>query len=504
MRFIDDTLCRLECMKTPTYLVRNRFGTLYFRVAIPRKFQRLSDDIPKEIRVSLRTHLMRDAAAKARTLWIYFQEAFEEMSDIKAEDAGEICAKLFAENKAKALLAKKERQEKNKQALLEELQKLNPNATLDENGEVKLSDNLAASNKQKEQAKTISDLVDKFIKERDRVGGWREKTREETIAKFTLFKRIIGDLPLSQLTHEIVRDYKETIQKVPANVNKIQRFRDKSITEIVCMENVEPMEIRTLGKNLEKVRTLLKWGYDQRLVSEDFAPLLRLRIVSDEDDKRHPFTASDIESLFLNDEMLGVSSNSLNKSYQFWVPLLALFTGARINELCQLYVEDVQRQGKHWCISINKEKDKTLKNNSSKRLIPLSKTIIDIGFLKFVEQRKKDKSERLFPELRKARDGFSSVASKWFALYKKRFGINDPKKVFHSFRNTVISHLQEKGFPEAKIGGLVGHKSESVTFGTYANGYSPDALSELANAIDYGIDLSPLKQAAIRFHPDFR
>jgi hypothetical protein len=89
-------------MKPSTYLVRNRFGTLYFRVAIPRKFQRLSDDIPKEVRISMRTHLVRDATEKARMLRVYFQEAFDQMGSSKSsEEAGELCKKLFAENKGK-------------------------------------------------------------------------------------------------------------------------------------------------------------------------------------------------------------------------------------------------------------------------------------------------------------------------------------------------------------------------------------------------------------------
>ena len=226
-------------MRLATYLVRNRFGTLYFRIAIPRKFQRLSDDIPKEVRVSMRTHLLRDAAIKARTLWIYFQEAFDEMSEIKAEDAGRILNKLIAENKAKALLKKKNRKERNQQALLEELQKLNPNATLDRNGQVVFSDNQDVSDKRKETTITISGLIDKFINERDRVSKWRPKSREETLSRLALFQRITGDLPLSSLTFENIREYSETIQKVPANVNKIQRYRDKTITQIICMESVE-------------------------------------------------------------------------------------------------------------------------------------------------------------------------------------------------------------------------------------------------------------------------
>ena len=36
----------------------------------------------------------------------------------------------------------------------------------------------------------------------------------------------------------------------------------------------------------------------------------------------------------------------------FWIPLIALFIGARLNELCQLDCEDIQKHGGISCISI--------------------------------------------------------------------------------------------------------------------------------------------------------
>ena len=40
---------------------------------------------------------------------------------------------------------------------------------------------------------------------------------------------------------------------------------------------------------------------------------------------------------------------------RFWLPLIALFTGARINEICQLHTDDVQEKNGILFISINEE-----------------------------------------------------------------------------------------------------------------------------------------------------
>lgn len=420
------------------------------------------------------------------------------MTKLTAEEGSKILNKLLAENKAKAMLTKAERKRKHQQELLEAIQKQNPNATLDEDGNIVFG----KSGTQVVQVDfKLSDLIDKFMSEKDRVSGWSAKSRSETLSKLELFKRIVGDLAIKDMTHVEIREYRETIQKLPANLNKIKRYRDKPITQIIEMKNVEPMEIRTMGKNLEKARTLLKWGFDQRILPEDWTPLLRMNLPSKAGKKRDPFTTTDLEALFFSPEMLGSSNRPLKKPYQFWVPLLSLMTGARIEEICQLHVDDVQKVGKLWCISINDDGEKKLKNDASRRVIPISSTLIDIGFLKYVEGCRKKELPRLFSELNRGRDGYSPAASKWFAGYKNRCGIDSSRKVFHSFRHTLISHLQDKGFAEPMIAAFNGHKHGKVTFGVYGSGYKPETLKEMADAVDFGLDNNQLKQIALRFQP---
>lgn len=50
---------------------------------------------------------------------------------------------------------------------------------------------------------------------------------------------------------------------------------------------------------------------------------------------------------------------------------MSLYTGARLNELCQLRVSDVNKVGEIWCLDINEKDGKQLKNVSSTRQIPI-------------------------------------------------------------------------------------------------------------------------------------
>ena len=58
-------------------------------------------------------------------------------------------------------------------------------------------------------------------------------------------------------------------------------------------------------------------------------------------DQRDAFDEQDLKNIF-NLRKLKSESIDKNKSAYYWVPLLGLYTGARLNELCQLYVNDIK------------------------------------------------------------------------------------------------------------------------------------------------------------------
>ena len=148
-----------------------------------------------------------------------------------------------------------------------------------------------------------------------------------------------------------------------------------------------------------------------------------------------------------------------------------MFTGARANEMCQLYLSDIYQHQKTgiWVFDIN-EKDskrtkKSLKKNSHTRLIPIHKQLISLGFIDFYESVKHRNEERLFPELPyRIKNKYGTKAERWFNdTYTNEINCNikTPNTSIHSIRHTVITHLSnDLDISEKKIAMMVGHKSD--------------------------------------------
>ena len=144
-------------------------------------------------------------------------------------------------------------------------------------------------------------------------------------------------------------------------------------------------------------------------------------------------------------------SANYNRSYQYWVIHLAAFTGARVNELAQLSPSDIEKDKDGlWFIKITAaldegEDSKSLKNEESRRLIPVHQKLIDLGFISYVEKKKKEGVSNLFGINPAKADKYGKAPSQWFNnKYLRDFlKIDDPAVVFHSFRHRFITSLSQ-------------------------------------------------------------
>ena len=136
---------------------------------------------------------------------------------------------------------------------------------------VPLSNPLDHRQPQKDEPK-LSQVIPKFVSEFIKAGRWTEKTTAENEAVFELFKEIAGDLSINKYDHQAIRNYKETLGKLPANRNKIKKYRDKTIDQIISMPDVKPMAVNSINKNIRRLGQLFKWavqnGYIERNIVE--------------------------------------------------------------------------------------------------------------------------------------------------------------------------------------------------------------------------------------------
>lgn len=246
--------------------------------------------------------------------------------------------------------------------------------------------------------------------------------------------------------------------KEPESVSRVDvlGFRD-----FLTMRGQSPV---TVSRKIGILKTLFGMARDYERLPAN--PADRIRVAHAARQKsRVAFSAEDLSRIFHSPIYTGdYRPASGGGDACYWLPLLALFTGARVEELAQLLVRDVRvAKGLGWYIDINDEAEHShLKNAASRRRIPLHQTLIDCGFLDYAQSlREISGSCFLFPALkRNPRGKLGGYFSTFFSAYlRRRVRITDRRKVFHSFRHTFKDVCRRVGVDEAVHDALTGHTS---------------------------------------------
>lgn len=250
----------------------------------------------------------------------------------------------------------------------------------------------------------------------------------------------------------------------------------------------------TAGHRVGILKTLFNVGIEHELL--DSNPAIQVRTAKREGKARIAFSADDLQRIF-NSEIYTADylPQVGGREAAYWLPLLALFTGARVEELAQLLVNDVRYLAElgHY-ISISDEAEHAhLKNASSRRRVPVHPILVACGFIDYVQTIKPRRF--LFPYLKpNPRGKLGGYFSNFFSIYlRQRVRITDKRKVFHSFRHTFKDACRKVGIEEAVHDALTGHTGNSVSR-QYGNEQYP--LEPLFAAIERydvdGLDLSHL------------
>lgn len=358
----------------------------------------------------------------------------------------------------------------------------------------------------------FSDLVAEF----DSVTsvGKRARTNDQYQQEADMFMWVMGDLPISQITGRVMAQFWHVIKQLPPNVNKAKRYQGKSPQQIIALGNA-PVNIRTAKQRLDRLGSIFAWALNKSSNADQWRsrmnrnPVESLVLTRDEKSdlnaksKCRPFSDDDLHKLFTGIRVEGSGSKAVAYGYgaqrfkkrcQYWLPLLALLTGARGNELAQLRLSDIRQDADHvHYLHINELPDedgqrrKSTKNSASKRKIPLHPRLQGWGFIDYVQHLKELGHVFLFPELRPqdvdGRDIFSSEMTKWFKRFREALGVvknEDGDIVFHSFRHTVTTRLHSAGVNDTDVADILGHEQATEAGRTYLH---TDMSYKLANLV---------------------
>lgn len=160
-----------------------------------------------------------------------------------------------------------------------------------------------------------------------------------------------------------------------------------------------------------------------------------------------------------------------------WVPLLSLYAGARLEELCQLRVDDIQQQDEiHFMRIIDLDDEAAgihtnVKTDESRRRVPIHPVLIEAGFLAYVAYIKAQEQDWLFPHLNPDRYGKRGGNwSKWWARWRTTLGVCGRQKCYHAFRHNFKSACRDSEIGEDLHDALTGHNGGGVgrDYGTFS------------------------------------
>lgn len=324
-----------------------------------------------------------------------------------------------------------------------------------------------------------------------------EKTASDFGAYVRRFIEIHGDLPVKQITKAHIRHFKDVMLKVPTRLD--HKTRKLTVPQLLekfdGRDDVPRLSARTVNdKALGAISAVLSYGADNGYRDDNPASGVKVATGEVQADPRLPYDAKDLSLIFsfpvfTSGERPVAGGGEASK----WLPLLALFTGARLEELGQCRVADVKEEDGIPFLDLRViEQGKALKRDSSRRMVPVHPELIRCGFLHYVQQRRKAGDERLFPDLRSGRSKVTAAWSQWWGRYARQHGITDKRKVFHSFRHTFKDACRAAGIEEAIYDALQGHKGASVGR-SYGLGYPVSVLAKAVEKVQYpGLDLRHL------------
>ncbi|HKR44038.1 MAG TPA: site-specific integrase [Paraburkholderia sp.] len=246
--------------------------------------------------------------------------------------------------------------------------------------------------------------------------------------------------------------------------------RQNCITFKTAMLEAGQTAVNT-DKQMTVFSTLLQYACDQGWIDANPARGVKVGVRANAKAARLPFDLPALKLIFGSPiYTAGARPGAAAGEAAYWLPLLALYTGARLEELAQLAPGDVHEatymdaggtERSTWIIRISDiGEGQAVKTATSRRRVPVHPDLIALGFISYAQSIN---APRLFPLLKIDTDGREGgLFGKWFGKHIRKLGISDRRMVFHSFRHLLKHTMRECGITEEVSDAITGHASGSV------------------------------------------
>lgn len=384
---------------------------------------------------------------------------------------------------------------------------------------------------------TLSTLAATCLERKIDDREWREERRRDIDAVVNLFLAARGDLLLSEIDQQACSGMTALFPRLPTRYGHIREDIDGGMTAVLARGDAlrviwksDPVAaerelVPTVGisdithnKHVTWLSALFKFADANGYVTPDVdLGKLRRKVKGRKGGKRLPWAENDLRTLVSGPVWTGCKGlwNRLKPGDvvfhdgMYWGLPLVVCTGGRSEEPAGLMLADIYDEAEIPYIHFRDNAYRQLKNGQSDRKVPISPTLIRLGFLDHVRAMRELGHELLFPEF------YNPKASMSFdhVFYDKVF---EPLRDFHfpdgtsqkrgrkdvdvhSIRTRVASFWRDRRFDPGLRQYLLGHVPDGETAASYEDEPGLDLLLPLVTALG---DLLPeLPVMPLRLRP---
>lgn len=467
----------------PNYLVKRISGIYHFRMAVPKKLQQVLGKT--EFHHSLRTREPRTARILAGGILDAIERLMNQSKGVTGEmDKKSVLASMGIDGDITELVTINgvtiDRPDLSAQEEIKLAKEL-----VQELGMTQPAPQQAVVIAQAPQQPVVAGLsLSELYKEfkLQEAGAWGKKTELNYDAKYQLMFDLLEDCDVKKVIRPVATGLRNMLLEYPANANKLKQFKGLKALEVYAKNTgkfkVECLSQATVNLYIQRMHQLFRFAVVNEYLDRNPFVDLTITIAETEDDRR-AFDDHELEAIF-GDPIF--TKLRYRNAYQYWIPILGYFTGARINEIAGLATSDIyeEHQSNGGVMDIihfrfRKQDGHRLKTKNSIRKIPIHPELVRLGFLKFVEKRKAIGEFLLFDVNQDEFGGYAKNAGSWFNdRYLKKLGIKDKSICFHSFRHTAQVILQKNSVPAELRSAYLGH---SLGDGAQKDGGSATTIS---------------------------
>ena len=240
---------------------------------------------------------------------------------------------------------------------------------------------------------SLSQLSSEFITAKNEAGH-PSKTINGDLDTHKLAISVLGDLAIDSLTHQDGINLVEVFKKLPANRGK--SYSKLTSDQLLQLENEPTLSHKTILKHTERISALFNWAINQGYTHQNIFRGKLEPIRKAEKVEKH-FT--DQEMNLILGQKLTAESLAINKPERYWTTLISAYSGARLNEVCQLNVSDIQLTDGIWTMNPNAGcDDKSIKTEAGNRIIPLYPKLLGLGLLDVCQAYPESEGREVIPK----------------------------------------------------------------------------------------------------------